>query len=121
MLNKCMIIGNLGADPEMRYTANGAPVTTFSVATSRQYTRSSDGERIEETEWFVSEWSVIILFVKAVLSGAKTKLLPCLTELEEIHFDISDAIFTTYNLDNLARHLFQYSLGRKYFQQKEKE
>ena len=34
MLNKCMIIGNLGADPEMRYTANGAPVTTFSVATS---------------------------------------------------------------------------------------
>ena len=60
-------------------------------------------------------------FVKAVLSGAKTKLLPCLTELEEIHFDISDDIFTTYNLDNLARHLFQYSLGRKYFQQKEKE
>ncbi|PZC40511.1 MAG: single-strand DNA-binding protein [Chloroflexi bacterium] len=47
-----MIIGNLGADPEMRYTANGAPVTTFSVATSRQYKRSSDGERIEETEWF---------------------------------------------------------------------
>jgi single-strand DNA-binding protein len=38
MLNKCMIIGNLGADPEMRYT--------------RQYKRSSDGERIEETEWF---------------------------------------------------------------------
>ena len=52
MLNKCMIIGNLGSDPEMRYTANGAPVTSFSVATSRQYTRSSDGERIEETEWF---------------------------------------------------------------------
>ena len=51
MLNKCSIIGNLGADPEMRYTSNGNPVTEFRVATSRQY-NSSDGERVEETEWF---------------------------------------------------------------------
>ncbi len=51
MLNKCMIIGNLGADPEMRYTANGNAVTEFRVATSRTYT-TGDGERVEETEWF---------------------------------------------------------------------
>lgn len=51
MLNKCMIIGNLGADPEMRYTANGDAVTTFRVATSRTYTTTS-GERRDETEWF---------------------------------------------------------------------
>lgn len=51
MLNKVMIIGNLGADPEMRYTANGSAVTTFRVATSRTYT-NSNGERVEETEWF---------------------------------------------------------------------
>jgi single-strand DNA-binding protein len=52
-----MIIGNLGADPEMRYTANGAPVTTFNVATSRQYT-TGEGERREETEWFsVVTWN----------------------------------------------------------------
>ncbi|MEZ4504093.1 MAG: single-stranded DNA-binding protein [Dehalococcoidia bacterium] len=51
MLNKCMVIGHLGADPEMRYTANGDAVTNFSVATSRQYTTTS-GERREETEWF---------------------------------------------------------------------
>ena len=51
MLNKCSIIGNLGGDPEMRYTSNGNPVTEFRVATSRRYT-SSDGERMEETEWF---------------------------------------------------------------------
>ena len=51
MLNKCMIIGNLGADPEMRYTANGNAVTTFRVATSRSY-NSAEGERREETEWF---------------------------------------------------------------------
>ncbi len=51
MLNKCMIIGNLGADPEMRYTANGNAVTEFRVATSRTYT-TGEGERVEETEWF---------------------------------------------------------------------
>ena len=57
MLNKCMVIGNLGADPEMRYTANGTPVTSFRVATSRQYS-GSDGERHEETEWFsVVTWA----------------------------------------------------------------
>jgi single-strand DNA-binding protein len=50
-LNKVMIIGNVGRDPEMRYTPSGRPVTSFSVATSRTWT-STDGERHEETEWF---------------------------------------------------------------------
>ena len=50
-LNKVMIIGHLGRDPEMRYTPSGRPVTTFSVATTRSWT-SADGERHEETEWF---------------------------------------------------------------------
>jgi single-strand DNA-binding protein len=50
-LNKVMIIGHLGRDPEMRYTPSGRPVTTFSVATSRSW-HSADGERHEETEWF---------------------------------------------------------------------
>jgi single-strand DNA-binding protein len=57
MLNKCMIIGNLGADPEMRYTANGNAVTSFNVATSRNYT-DTQGERVDETEWFsVVTWN----------------------------------------------------------------
>lgn len=56
MLNKAMVIGHLGADPEMRYTANGNAVTTFSVASSHTYTR--EGERKEETEWFrVVTWN----------------------------------------------------------------
>ena len=56
-LNKIMIIGNLGADPEMRYTPNGNPVTSFSIATNRTWT-SSDGERKDETEWFkVVAWN----------------------------------------------------------------
>ena len=50
-LNRIMLIGNVGTDPEMRFTANGNPVTSFRVATSRSYT-TSEGERRQETEWF---------------------------------------------------------------------
>jgi single-strand DNA-binding protein len=50
-LNKVMIIGRLGKDPEMRYTPGGSPVTTFSVAAGRQW-KDSNGELHEETEWF---------------------------------------------------------------------
>jgi len=50
-LNKVMLIGNVGTDPEMRFTPNGNPVTSFRIATNRVYT-ASDGERRKETEWF---------------------------------------------------------------------
>jgi single-strand DNA-binding protein len=50
-LNKVMIIGNLGRDPEMRYTPSGLPVTQFSVAVNRN-TRDDAGEWKKETEWF---------------------------------------------------------------------
>ena len=50
-VNRIIIIGNLGSEPEMRFTPNGKPVTSFSVATNRRYT-TADGERREETEWF---------------------------------------------------------------------
>ena len=56
-LNKMLAIGNLGTDPEMRYTPGGAPVTSFRLATGRSYT-TRDGERREETEWFtVVAWN----------------------------------------------------------------
>jgi single-strand DNA-binding protein len=52
MYQKVIIIGNLGRDPEMRYTPDGSPVTSFSVATSRKY-----GEK-DETTWFrVTVWN----------------------------------------------------------------
>jgi len=55
-LNKVILIGNLGTDPEMRYTPNGNPVTSFRMATSRRY-NTSNGERKEETDWFtVTVW-----------------------------------------------------------------
>ncbi len=50
-LNKVLLIGRLGRDPEMRYTPSGRPVTTFSMATTRSWT-NHDGERRTETEWF---------------------------------------------------------------------
>jgi single-strand DNA-binding protein len=50
-LNKVMIIGNLGKDPEMKYTQQGTPITTFTVAVNRSR-KSPDGQQIEETEWF---------------------------------------------------------------------
>ena len=53
-LNKMMAIGNLGTDPDMRYTSNGHPVTSFRIATNRTYT-TADGERRGETEWFTVE------------------------------------------------------------------
>jgi len=56
MFQTIILAGNLGRDPEMRYTPSGQPVTSFSVATNRQYTNNS-GETVKETMWFrVSVW-----------------------------------------------------------------
>jgi single-strand DNA-binding protein len=67
-LNKVMVIGRLGRDPEMRYTPSGRPVTTFSVATSRSW-NTSDGERRTETEWFnVVAWGNLAEICKQYLS-----------------------------------------------------
>ena len=56
-MNKMLVIGNAGTDPEMRYTPNGNAVTSFRLATNRRYT-TADGEQHEETEWFtVTAWN----------------------------------------------------------------
>ena len=56
MYSTVIIVGNVGRDPEMRYTPSGQAVTSFSVATNRQYT-NNNGESIKETTWFkVSAW-----------------------------------------------------------------
>jgi single-strand DNA-binding protein len=69
-LNKVMIIGNLGADPEMRYTANGNAVTNFSVAVNRSF--AGEGERREETEWFrVVAWNKLAELTQAHLQKGR--------------------------------------------------
>jgi len=51
MYQHVVIVGNLGRDPEMRYTPSGTQVTSFNVATNRKYT-GSDGQQVKETTWF---------------------------------------------------------------------
>ena len=50
MLNKVMIIGHLGRDPELRFTQTGTPVATLNIATDESYV-DKDGNKIERTEW----------------------------------------------------------------------
>jgi single-strand DNA-binding protein len=70
-LNKVLLIGHLGCDPEMRYTPSGRPVTSFSLATSRSWT-SADGERREETEWFnIVAWGNLAEICKQYLSDGQ--------------------------------------------------
>jgi len=67
-LNKVMIIGRLGRDPEMRYTPSGKPVTSFSVATNRSWV-NAEGERCEDTEWFnVVAWGNLAEICKQYLT-----------------------------------------------------
>jgi single-strand DNA-binding protein len=67
-LNKVMIIGHLGREPEMRYTPSGRPVTSFNVATTRSW-NSPDGERREETEWFnIVAWGNLAEICKQYLN-----------------------------------------------------
>ena len=69
--NKIMVIGNVGTDPEMRYTASGSPVTSFRIATSRSY-NAQDGERRQETEWFtVVAWNALAEQVNQYLSKGR--------------------------------------------------
>jgi len=70
-LNKVMIIGHLGRDPEMRYTPTGRPVTTFIVATNRSWNKSN-GERHSETEWFnVVAWGSLAEICKQYLTKSQ--------------------------------------------------
>lgn len=50
MINKVMLIGNLGADPEIRYTQSGTPVVNFRIATTERW-KGQDGQQQEQTEW----------------------------------------------------------------------
>lgn len=71
-LNKVMLIGQLGRDPEMRYTPSGRPVTSFSLVSSRTWT-TADGERREETEWFnIVSWGSLAEICKQYLHKGQT-------------------------------------------------
>jgi single-strand DNA-binding protein len=69
-LNKVQLTGRLGADPELRYTAQGSAVATFRVASNRSWT-SSAGDAHEDTEWFrVVAWNKLAEVCKQYLAKA---------------------------------------------------
>lgn len=67
MFHTVIVAGNIGRDPEMRYTPSGVPVTSFSVATSRQYS-NAQGQNVKETIWFrITCWSKLAEFANTYL------------------------------------------------------
>ena len=75
MYQRIVLVGNLGRDPEMRYTPNGTPVTSFSLATNRKYT-ASDGQLKDETLWFrISVWGKQAETCNQYLSKGRTVLV----------------------------------------------
>lgn len=89
-LNKVLIIGRIGRDPEMRYTPSGRPVTTFSVGTSRTWS-TADGEKHIETEWFnVVAWSNLAEICKQYLS--KDRLVYIEGRLQTRHWEDQEGI-----------------------------
>ena len=75
MYHKIIIAGNLGGDPEMRYTPDGTPVTNFSVATNRRRS-NPDGTQNEETVWFrVTAWRQLAELCNQYLSKGRQVLV----------------------------------------------
>ncbi len=75
MYHKVIIVGNLGRDPEMRYTPDGTPVTNFSVATNRRW-NNPDGSQNEETVWFrVTAWRQLAELCNQYLSKGRQVLI----------------------------------------------
>lgn len=71
-LNKVMLIGNLGKDPEVRYTAGGTAVASFSLATSEKF-KGKDGQWEEKTEWHnITLWARLAEIAGEYLSKGKT-------------------------------------------------
>lgn len=71
-LNKVLLIGNLGKDPEVRYTASGTAVASFSLATSEKF-KNKDGEWEERTEWHnITHWGRLAEIAGEYLAKGKT-------------------------------------------------
>ncbi len=71
MVNKAILIGRLGRDPEMRYTGGGTPVCNFSLATDESYTDKS-GQRQKKTEWHnIVAWGKLAENCSNLLSKGK--------------------------------------------------
>lgn len=68
-VNKVIVLGNLGRDPEVRYTPNGSAVCNLRIATTRTWKNKESGEKMEETEWH----SVVLYDRQAEIAGEYLK------------------------------------------------
>ena len=76
MFAKIILVGHLGADPEMRYTQSGQPVTSFRLATNRRWTDRESGDSREETTWFrVTAWGKLAEICNEYLSKGRMVLV----------------------------------------------
>jgi len=74
--NKVIVSGHLGKDPEMRFTPNGSPVASFSIAVNRMVGRADAGDRREETDWFnVVAWNKLAEFCNQYLTKGQRVLV----------------------------------------------
>lgn len=101
MFQQVILVGNLGQDPEMRYTPSGVPVTSFSLAVSRRWT-SQDGQRQEKTLWFrVTAWRRDAELASQYLSKGRQVLV--VGELDEPRTYVDRQGETRVSLDVTAR------------------
>lgn len=77
MFQKIILAGNLGRDPEMRYTQSGTPVTNFSMATNEKWTDSDGGPQERTTWWRVTCWGRLGETVNQYLSKGRQVLVEC--------------------------------------------
>lgn len=90
-----MVIGNLGRDPELRYTSSGKPVTSFSLASSRSWT-TSKGDRREETEWFnIVAWGHLAEICSNKLSKSQQVYIEGRLQTRSWHDDTGQRHFRT--------------------------
>ncbi len=111
MLNKVMLIGRLGADPEVRYTQSGTPVANFNIATSERFT-NKDGEKEERTEWHrIVAWSRLAEICQEYL--AKGKLVYIEGKLRTRSWDDRDGVkhYTTEILSQSMQMLDRAGTG----------
>ncbi len=101
-LNKAILIGNLGSDPEIRTTGNGAKVAQFSIATSRKWTNNA-GEQQEKTEWHrVVAWSKLADVVERYVKKGQQVYVE--GEIQYRSYEDKDGV-TKYSTEINAREL----------------
>ena len=104
-VNKVILIGNLGRDPEVRYTPNGSAVCNISLATTRNWKNRDTGERQEETEWHrVVFYDRLAEALAECEDAPRAVILPLAEDQPEIaaHIILCSSLLTDADLVDLA-------------------